>query len=82
MLCSQLLSGSSLGTTPGLAAKAACKEQDVSALGVFRQVPNPKLYCFCYRYFVPAHRFIFQLYWPESSLGKGAVNIRFPPTLC
>lgn len=42
ILCSQRLSGSSLGTACGFAAKAECKEQDVSALGVFRQVPNPK----------------------------------------
>lgn len=55
MLCSQLLSGSSLGTTHGLAAKAACKEQDDSALGVFRQVSNPTFYWFHSRYFVPAH---------------------------
>lgn len=81
MLCSQLLSGSSLSTTPGLAAKAACKEQGVSALGVFGQVPNPKFYCFSSRYFVPAHWFLFRLYWPESSLGEGAANIRFAPTL-
>lgn len=33
-----------LGTACGFAVKAECKEQDVSALGVFRQVPNPKFY--------------------------------------
>lgn len=44
ILCSQSLAGSSLGTDCGFAAKAECKEQDVSALGVLRQVPNPKFY--------------------------------------
>lgn len=59
MLHSQLLPGNGLGTTRGLAAKAACNEQEVSALGVFRQVLSPKFYCFCYKYFAPAHWFLF-----------------------
>lgn len=42
-LSHSLLSGSSLGTACGMAAKAEGKEQDVSALGVSRQVPDPKL---------------------------------------
>lgn len=44
VLCSQRPSGSSLGAACGFAAKAEFKEQDLSALGVFRHVPNPKFY--------------------------------------
>lgn len=55
MICSQLLSGSSLGTTHRLVARAACKEQDVSVPRVFRQVLTPDFSCFCSRYFVPDH---------------------------
>lgn len=71
LLCSQRLPGHSLWV---------CCEGRVQRAGCFcpwglQAGPQSKVLCFCSRCFIPAHRFTFQLYWPESSLGEGAANL-------
>lgn len=81
------LSGSLLSEAvweqPGRSLWVCCKS-GVQRAGCFcpwglQACPQSKVLYFCSRYFVPAHWFTFQLYWPESSLGEGATNLNSSP---